>query len=79
MSHHSSVRRPTSQNCRAIRSRSEWDKVRHHPGTAVLIMDSAQRDQVLGRIRGYLESRPETGSGAFALPMVTSALRSVRR
>jgi hypothetical protein len=53
------------------------DDLRTH--SAVLIMDSAQREQVLGRIRGYLESRPETGSGAFALPMVTSALRSVRR
>ena len=53
------------------------DDLRTH--SAVLIMEPAERERVLGRIRGYLASRPETGSGAFALPMVTSALRSVRR
>jgi SAM-dependent methyltransferase len=53
------------------------DDLRTH--SAVLIMDPADRERVLGRIRDYLASRPETGSGAFALPMVTSALRSVRR
>ena len=53
------------------------DDLRTH--SAVLVMDPAERERVLGRIRGYLASRPETGSGAFALPMVTSALRSVRR
>ena len=53
------------------------DDLRTH--SAVLIMEPAEREQVLGRIRGYLASRPETGGGAFDLPMVTSALRSVRR
>jgi SAM-dependent methyltransferase len=53
------------------------DDLRTH--SAVLIMEPAERERVLGRVRGYLASRPETGSGAFALPMVTSALRSVRR
>ena len=53
------------------------DDLRTH--SAVLIMEPAERDGVLGRIRDYLASRPETGSGTFALPMVTSALRSVRR
>ena len=31
------------------------------------------------RVRRYLASRPETGSGEFELPMVTSTLRSIRR
>jgi hypothetical protein len=39
----------------------------------------AERERVLGRDRRYLASRPETGSGEFELPMVTSTLRSVRR
>jgi len=53
------------------------DDLRTH--SAVLIMEPDERERVLGRIRGYLQARPETGSGAFALPMVTSALRSVGR
>jgi SAM-dependent methyltransferase len=53
------------------------DDLRTH--SAVLIMTPDERDQALGRIRGYLESRPETAAGAFQLPMVTSVLRSVRR
>jgi SAM-dependent methyltransferase len=47
--------------------------------SAVLIMDPAERDRLLGEIRDYLASRPETSGGQFELPMVTSALRSVRR
>ena len=35
------------------------DDLRTH--SAVLIMDPAERERVLGRIRGYLASRPETG------------------
>jgi hypothetical protein len=53
------------------------DELRTH--SAVLIMEPGERERVLGRVRGYLASRPETGSGEFMLPMVTSALRSVRR
>jgi SAM-dependent methyltransferase len=45
----------------------------------VLVMDPAERDRLLGQIRDYLASRPETSGGQFELPMVTSALRSVRR
>ena len=46
--------------------------------SAVLVMDPAERDRLLGEIRDYLASRPETSGGQFELPMVTSALRSVR-
>jgi SAM-dependent methyltransferase len=53
------------------------DDLRTH--SAVLVMDPAERERVLGRVRRYLASRPETGSGEFELPMVTAALRSVRR
>jgi len=47
--------------------------------SAVLVMDPVERDRLLGQIRDYLASRPETAGGHFELPMVTSALRSVRR
>jgi SAM-dependent methyltransferase len=47
--------------------------------SAVLIMDPAERERLLGQIRDYLASAPETAGGTFDLPMVTSALRSVRR
>jgi SAM-dependent methyltransferase len=53
------------------------DDLRTH--SALLIMTPDEREAVLGRIRGYLESRPETGDRRFQLPMVTSAVRSVRR
>jgi hypothetical protein len=42
-------------------------------------MNPAEHDRLLGRIRDYLASRPETAGGEFELPMVTSALRSIRR
>jgi SAM-dependent methyltransferase len=44
----------------------------------VLIMSPDERDRVLGQVRAYLASRPETASGEFELPMITSALRAVR-
>ena len=53
------------------------DDLRTH--SAVLIMESAERERVLGQVRRYLAARPETASGEFQLPMVTSALRSLRR
>jgi len=53
------------------------DDLRTH--SAVLILRDDERERRLGEIRVYLESRSETGQGAFELPMVTSALRSVRR
>jgi SAM-dependent methyltransferase len=45
----------------------------------VLVMDPAERDRLLGKVRGYLASRPETADGEFELPMVTAVVRSVRR
>ena len=44
----------------------------------VLVMPPAERDRLLGQARAYLASRPETAAGEFELPMVTSALRTVR-
>jgi hypothetical protein len=38
-------------------------------------MPEAQRDELLGRIRAYLASRPETALGEFTLPMLTCVLR----
>jgi SAM-dependent methyltransferase len=45
----------------------------------LLIMAPDERDRVLGQVWAYLASRPETASGEFELPMITSSLRSVRR
>jgi len=45
----------------------------------VLVMTPAEREQLLGQVRDYLASRPETSDGEFEVPMVTSVLRSVRR
>ncbi|MGH3170637.1 MAG: class I SAM-dependent methyltransferase [Trebonia sp.] len=44
-----------------------------------LIMDPGRRDRVLAQARAYLASRPETASGEFTLPMVTSVLRAIKR
>jgi SAM-dependent methyltransferase len=44
----------------------------------MLVMPEPEREVTLGRIREYLASRPETGDGEFALPMLTGVLR-VRR
>jgi len=45
----------------------------------LLVMPVDERDRVLARVRGYLAARPETSDGEFTLPMVTAAVRSVRR
>ncbi|MGH3245059.1 MAG: class I SAM-dependent methyltransferase [Trebonia sp.] len=45
----------------------------------MLIMTPEERARVLARIRAYLASRPETADGPFELPMVTTAIRSVRQ
>jgi SAM-dependent methyltransferase len=45
----------------------------------VLIMESAERQRVIAQARDYLAGRPETARGEFELPMVTSAVRTVRR
>jgi SAM-dependent methyltransferase len=44
-----------------------------------LIMDPAERDELLSRVRDYLLAQPETGHGEFTLPMVTGVLRAVRK
>ncbi|MFG3706542.1 class I SAM-dependent methyltransferase [Micromonospora sp. NPDC047670] len=44
----------------------------------MLVMPEQEQQATLGRIRGYLASRPETANGEFTLPMLTCVLR-VRR
>ena len=44
----------------------------------VLTMHDGQRSAMLSDVRSYLESRPETASGEFVLPMVTAVVRVVR-
>jgi SAM-dependent methyltransferase len=44
-----------------------------------LTAEPAEREAILGRIRAYLASRPETSSGSFELPLVTDVVRAVRR
>ena len=44
-----------------------------------LLSAPADRDEVVHRIRGYLDGRPETSSGEFVLPMTTEVLRALRR
>jgi len=44
-----------------------------------LIMEPAEREAVLSRVRDYLAATPQTASGEFRLPIWTITLRSVRR
>jgi SAM-dependent methyltransferase len=44
-----------------------------------LIMEPADRDALLARVREYLAATPETADGEFDLPLITLALRAVRR
>jgi len=44
-----------------------------------LIMGDAEREAALTDVREFLAATPETASGEFALPLVTFALRAVRR
>jgi SAM-dependent methyltransferase len=44
----------------------------------LLLAPPAERERLLGQVRAYLASRPET-TGVFQLPMVTTTLRAVRR
>jgi SAM-dependent methyltransferase len=43
-----------------------------------LISEPADREAAFARIRDYLAGRPETASGAFTLPVVTTVLRALR-
>jgi SAM-dependent methyltransferase len=45
----------------------------------LLVLEPAEREQVLGRVRDYLRSRPETAGGAFDLEIVTRVQRCERR
>jgi SAM-dependent methyltransferase len=45
----------------------------------ILVMTDEERDRILGNVKAYLTSRPETAVGQFDLPMVTSVVRSVRQ
>ena len=42
----------------------------------MLVMPQEEREATLGRIRKFLESRPETARGEFTLPMLTGVLRA---
>jgi SAM-dependent methyltransferase len=44
--------------------------------SARLILPADERAELLGRVRDYLNERPETASGEFDLPLVTITLRA---
>lgn len=44
-----------------------------------LVMPPERRERVLGQVRSYVRSRPETSGGPFTMPMITSVLRAVRK
>ena len=43
-----------------------------------LVVSDEERAQVLGRIRSYLSSRPETRTGEFDMPLLTTVIRGRR-
>lgn len=45
----------------------------------VLVLDHDERARLLARVRAYLRSRPETASGEFDVPIITTVLRAGRR
>ena len=48
-------------------------KIATHAG--VLVLPEEEREDLLGRIREELASRPETAEGEFDVPMLTGVLR----
>lgn len=44
-----------------------------------LVIDQAERAEVLARLRAYLRTRAETATGEFDLPLVTEVIRVRRR
>jgi len=44
-----------------------------------LLMEEAERARTLATIRDFLDGRPETSAGEFTLPLMTGAVRAVRR
>jgi SAM-dependent methyltransferase len=45
----------------------------------LLVMAESERAGLLAQVRDFLSARPETSTGEFALPMVTVAMRALRR
>jgi SAM-dependent methyltransferase len=45
----------------------------------LLVLDEAERARKLAALRDFLQQQPETSAGEFTLPLVTTALRAVRR
>jgi hypothetical protein len=45
----------------------------------VLVMGEAERASTLAAIRDFLSRLPQTSAGEFTLPLVTVALRAMRR
>jgi SAM-dependent methyltransferase len=45
----------------------------------LLVAQPEEREATLARLRQFLENRPETASGEFDVPIVTTVLRAVRR
>ncbi|MDQ3404190.1 MAG: class I SAM-dependent methyltransferase [Actinomycetota bacterium] len=45
----------------------------------IAVLDDAERTTVVDRVRRYLEMRMETATGEFDRPLVTTAVRAVRR
>jgi SAM-dependent methyltransferase len=45
----------------------------------MLVADEAERARTLATIRDFLHRQPETSAGEFTLPLITVALRAVRR
>lgn len=44
-----------------------------------LVMEEPERTRLLAQVRDFLQARPETSHGEFVLPMVTVALRALRK
>ena len=44
----------------------------------LLVMDEAARSRLLEQVGAYLREQPETSSGEFTLPMITSVIRAAR-
>lgn len=45
----------------------------------MLVLDEAERASTLAAIRDFLSRQPQTSASEFTLPLVTVALRAVRR
>lgn len=43
-----------------------------------LVLEDAERAELLARIRTYLQNQPETANGTFDLPIITTVSRTIR-